>query len=64
MQGRMISILAVLLPLQGVITICLYTQGAALGYMLLPLQGVFYLHVELELCTINYALCIMNYALD
>ena len=31
------------MPFQGVISICIYTQGAALGYMLLPFQGVFYL---------------------
>ena len=30
----------ILLPLQGVITVCVHTQGAALGYMLLPFQGV------------------------
>ena len=31
----------VLLPLQGVITARIHTQGAALGYMLLPFQGVY-----------------------
>ena len=30
------SINVVLLPFQGVISNCFYTQGAALGYMLLP----------------------------
>ena len=39
----------VLLPFQGVVTIRFHTQGAALGYMLLPFQGVFLL-VEYELC--------------
>ena len=31
--------ITVLLPLQGVVSDCLHTQGAALGYKLLPFQG-------------------------
>ena len=48
-------ILVVLLPLQGVITARIHTQGAALGYMLLPFQGVYSL-TKVELCILNYAL--------
>ena len=34
------SLIIRLLPLQGVRFVCLLTQGAALGYVLLPLRGV------------------------
>jgi len=39
--GLKMFIHVVLLPLQGVITARIHTQGAALGYMLLPFQGVY-----------------------
>ena len=52
LQGQQSPLPVVLLPLQGVIFVCLYTQGAVLGYMLLPFQGVFLL-AEYELNNIG-----------
>ncbi len=46
--------LAFLLPLQGVITVCVHTQGAALGYKLLPFQGVLLLE---KLISFNFTIC-------
>ena len=39
-DGWEVRVCLFLLPLQGVITTRIHTQGDALGYMLLPLQGV------------------------
>ena len=41
-------ILLKLLPLQGDKLASMITQGAALGYELLPFQGVWNLHAKLE----------------
>ena len=35
--------LSILLPLQGVISFCIHTQGDALGYKLLAFQAVLYI---------------------
>ena len=43
-----------LLPLQGVVSVCHCTQGVALGYMLLPFQGVFTIAQFIYIIYITY----------